>query len=89
VTPGSDGWLARAGDADALADTIQRALDAPVPPSARKTATAHDWNGVAERHLAIYERAASGVRRLPDATGGVRRRPGAAGGEMTRDEPCR
>jgi glycosyltransferase involved in cell wall biosynthesis len=63
VTPGTNGWLARPGDAEDLARAIQRALDAPVPPGARKTATAHDWRVVAERHLAIYESALRGTDR--------------------------
>jgi glycosyltransferase involved in cell wall biosynthesis len=55
VVPGYNGWLARPGDPGDLAATILRALEAPVPPGAQKTADAHDWSVVAERHLAIYE----------------------------------
>ncbi len=61
VTPGHDGWLARAGDADDLARAIAKALASPAPPGARKTAEAHDWRVVAERHLAIYESSLRGV----------------------------
>lgn len=57
VVHGRNGWLALAGDPTDLAAKVLLALDSPVPPGVAESADALDWARVAERHVAIYERA--------------------------------
>ncbi len=57
VFAGRNGWLAVAGDPEDLAAKIVAALDAPVPARVGAVADSLDWARVAERTIAIYERA--------------------------------
>jgi glycosyltransferase involved in cell wall biosynthesis len=55
ITHGRNGWLARPGDVEDLADKLRLALDnhdAAVAESARATASEFDWSAVAEAYLA-------------------------------------
>jgi len=61
VAPGRVGWLARPGDPEDLARSVCDALASPVPPDAAAAADALDWTRVADRTLAIFERAAGGA----------------------------
>jgi glycosyltransferase involved in cell wall biosynthesis len=61
--PGRVGWLAQPGDAEDLAARILEALDAPLPPDAVTTAESLDWTRVAEKTLAVFERALRGSGR--------------------------
>jgi len=57
VSEGRNGWLSVAGDPEDLAAKILAALDAPVPTRVGAVADSLDWSRVAERTIAIYERA--------------------------------
>jgi glycosyltransferase involved in cell wall biosynthesis len=63
VVHGRNGWLALAGDPADLAAKLLLALDAPLPPGVAESADALDWARVAERHVAVYERALRGAQR--------------------------